>query len=98
MIVTITAPIWQRTKTSAAVHERIHEALAAGAGAFRIDEALYGNRVCARLAKNGRAYPTNVIAVVHNPETSAALLIALITAFLEGREAELPAGLERVLT
>ncbi|HVR45316.1 MAG TPA: hypothetical protein VMT95_01555 [Candidatus Binatia bacterium] len=97
MIVTITAPIWQYRKTSAAVHERIHEALAAAPAGLRIDEAIYGNRVCVRVAKNGRAYPSNVIAVVHNPETPATLLIELITAFLERSEAELPAGLERVL-
>lgn len=97
LIVTITAPIWQPAKTSAAVHERIHKALAAAPVGLRIDEAIYGNRVCARLAKNGRGYPSNVIAVVHNPETPAALLIELITAFLERSEAKPPVGLERVL-
>lgn len=97
LIVTVTAPIRLHTKTSAAVRERIHEALAAAPADLRIDETIYGNRACARLAKNGRGYPSNVIAVVHNPETPAGLLIELTTAFLERRDAEPPAGLQRVL-
>ncbi len=98
LIVTLTAPIRQRTKTSAVVLEHIHEALAAAPADLRIDETISGNRVCVRLVKNVRGYPSDVIAMVHNPETPGGLLIELTTAFLERRDAEPPAGLERVLT
>ncbi|HEY6326923.1 MAG TPA: hypothetical protein VIW73_10480 [Candidatus Cybelea sp.] len=97
LIVTLTAPIRQHTKTSTAILERIRGALAAAPAGLRIDETIYGNGVCVRLAKNGRHYPSTVVAVVHNPATPAGLLIELTTAFLERREAEVPAGLERVL-
>jgi hypothetical protein len=97
LIVTIAAPIRMHAKTSRALGERIRESLANAGVDLPIDDSIYGNRVCVCLAKNARGYASNVIPIVHNPETPAALLIEMTAAFLRRRGAEPPAGLERVL-
>jgi hypothetical protein len=98
LIVTITAPIRLPAKTTAVLCERVRAALVAAPANLRIDETINGNRISVRLAKNVRGYAPNVIAVVHNPETPAVLLIEMTATFLGGRAAAVPAGMERVFS
>lgn len=69
VLVTITAPLRQASKTAAELSEHIRP-LCARASKNDVRETLYGNAVAVRIVR-GRAGGDKVIALVHNPHTNA---------------------------
>lgn len=75
VIVTITAPIRQDSKTGAALEGRIRGLLAARRSQLRA--TIYGNRVQVRVLKGGAGRTAKLIGFVHNPEPNPTLLFEL---------------------
>ena len=79
VIVTITAPIRQDSKTGAALEDRIRTLLAARRSQLRA--TIFGNRVQVHVLKGGASRTSKLIGFVHNPERNPFLLFDL-TRFL----------------
>jgi len=72
VVVTITAPIWQDSKTGAVLEERIRNLLAARR--TRLKARIHGNRVEVRLLTGRAARGPRLVGFVHNPGPDASLL------------------------
>lgn len=82
LVVTITAPIWLRSKTGRALEEKIRAGLERGASKVELRETIHGNGVAVCLA-NGEANG-KVIGFVHNPKRGHAdLLLKVGCALIE---------------
>lgn len=79
VIVTITAPIRQASRTGAAIEDRIRSLFATRRS--RLKALIYGNRVQVQVLKGRASRTSKLIGFVHNPEPSPALLFD-VTRFL----------------
>jgi hypothetical protein len=79
-VVTITAPIWQDSKTGAALEHRLQELLAGRKKRLKV--VIHGNRVEARVLKGGALRTSKLIGFVHNPRPDAAMLFAATRSLL----------------
>ena len=80
VIVTITAPIWQDSKTSAVLQDRIGHLLASGR--TQLKTRVHGNRIQVRILKGGTRRTSKLIGFVHNPKPDPALLFELTGSLL----------------
>jgi hypothetical protein len=80
VIVTITAPIWQDSKTGAVLEERIRGLLAGRRS--RLQATIHGNRIEVRVLKGGTHRTSRLIGFVHNPKPGPALLFEVTRALL----------------
>jgi hypothetical protein len=72
VIVTITAPIRQDSKTGAALEDRIRRLLAARR--TELTATIYGNRIRVHVLKGGGSRTSKLIGFVHNPKPDPSLL------------------------
>jgi len=72
VIVTITAPIRQDSKTGAALQDRIRELLAARRA--QLKATIHQNRIQVRVLKGGTSRTSRLIGFVHNREPDPSLL------------------------
>jgi len=71
VIVTVTAPIRQDSKTTAALERTIRAALNGRAARADIEETIRGNRIRVRVTKAGPAQAPKLVGYVHNPDPGA---------------------------
>jgi hypothetical protein len=74
VIVTITAPIRQDSKTGAGLEVRIRELLKARR--VRLKATIYGNLIQVRVLKGGASRTSKLIGFVHNPKPDPSVLFA----------------------
>jgi hypothetical protein len=72
VIFTITAPIRQGSKTTAAIIEAILALLPARAKQAEVKRTINTNAVRIRIVRDGATHKPNVIGFVHNPDPGAA--------------------------
>jgi hypothetical protein len=80
VIVTITAPIRQDSKTGAALQNRIRELLAARR--TQLKATIYGNRIQVRVLKGGASRTSKLIGFVHNPKPDPLVLFNVARSLL----------------
>lgn len=73
VLVTVTAPIRQPSKTAAEIEIRIREALRRGKN--EIVETIHGNEISVRVAGAPRKNAPKVLGFVHNPDPGAAVAL-----------------------
>lgn len=79
VVVTITAPIRQDSKTGVVLDNKIRELLATRRA--QLKATIYGNRIQVRLLKGGTRQTSKLVGFVHNPEPGPAVLFD-VTRFL----------------
>jgi len=82
LIVTVTAPIRQDSKTAAALEEKLRTRLARQSARVSMHETIHGNRIQVRLIKGVPAGAAKLIGFVHNPETDADALLGFVQTFI----------------
>lgn len=75
VIVTVTAPIRQDSKTTVVLEQLIRSALTSRPVRADIQETIHGNQVRVRVVKTGSLQATKIIGFVHNPDPGAHLLL-----------------------
>lgn len=75
VIVTITAPIRQDSKTTAALEQLIRSTLAGRSLRTDIQETIHGNQIRIRIVKTGPVQGTKIIGFVHNPDPGADVIL-----------------------
>ena len=80
LIVTITAPIRQDSKTGEVLQERIGHMLASGR--TELKTTVHGNRIQVRVLKGRAGQTSQLIGFVHNPKPDPALLFDLAGSLL----------------
>lgn len=79
VVVTITAPIRQDSKTGLVLEEKIRELLASRRA--QLKATIYGNRIQVRVLEGGTSRTSKLVGFVHNPKPDPAVLFD-ITRFL----------------
>lgn len=79
VIVTITAPIRQDSKTGVVLEDKIRQLLAASRA--QLKATIYGNRIQVCVLKGGNSQTSKLVGFVHNPEPDPAVLFD-VTRFL----------------
>ena len=74
LLITITAPLRQASKTAAELIEKIRPLCARGATKTNLRLTLFENSILVRIA-GGTAGKDNVVVLVHNPHSNAAALL-----------------------
>jgi len=82
VIVTITAPIRQDSKTGMVLEDKIRALLATGRA--ELDTTVHGNRIRVRILKGGASRTSKLIGFVHNPEPHPRALFEVARALLAG--------------
>jgi hypothetical protein len=96
MIVTITAPIRQDSKTGTALADRIRELLAARRAQLRT--TIHGNRIQVRVLNGGASRTSKLIGFVHNPKPGSSVLFEVTRSLLASmRSGKRPAKGDRWL-
>jgi len=96
VVVTVTAPIRQDSRTAAALEARIPALLAAGRE--RLSTRIFGNMVQVRVLSGGAPRSPRLIGFVHNPKPDASILFDACRAVLQAMGAgQRRAGRERWL-
>lgn len=72
VIVTITAPIRQDSKTGLVLEDKIRELLATGRA--QLKATIYGNRIQVRVLEGGTRQTSKLVGFVHNPKPDPTLL------------------------
>lgn len=92
VVVTITAPIRQDSKTGAMLEERVRKLLASRRAQLRA--TINGNRIRVRVLKGSAPRTSRLIGFVHNPTPSPALLVEVTRSLLAciGSENQPPGG------
>jgi hypothetical protein len=72
VVVTVTAPIRQDSKTGVALEDKIRELLLTRRA--QLKATIYGNRIQVRVLNGGASRTSKLIGFVHNPEPNPALL------------------------
>jgi len=80
VIVTITAPIQQDSRTGAALEHKIRELLAGRRA--QLESAIHGNRTQVRVLKGGARGTSKLIGFVHNPQPDPSVLFEVTRALL----------------
>lgn len=80
LIVTITAPIRQDSKTGLALADRIRRLLASRR--TQLKARIHGNRIQARVLSGGSSRTSRVIGFVHNPAPNPAALLTVARSLL----------------
>ena len=80
VVVTITAPIRQDSKTGVVLADRIRELLATRRVQF--NATIHGNRIRVRVLKGGAPRTSKLIGFVHNPEPNPAVLFDVTCSLL----------------
>jgi len=80
VVVTITAPIRQDSKTSVVVEDKIRELLGTRRAQFKA--TIYGNRIQVRVLKGGTSRTSGLIGFVHNPEPNPVALFDVTRSML----------------
>jgi len=86
VIVTITAPIRQDSKTGAALEDKIGQLLATRR--TQLKATIHGNRIQVRVLKGGASRTTRLIGFVHNPEPNPAVVFDVTRSLLACMSAE----------
>lgn len=81
VVVTVTAPIRQDSKTAAALEGKIQELLTAGR--TRLEATIHGNRIQVRILAGGAGRTSKLIGFVHNPEPDPKILFEVTHSLLE---------------
>lgn len=79
VIVTITAPIRQDSKTGVVLEDKIRQLLAASRA--QLKATIYGNRIQVCVLEGGNSQTSKLVGFVHNPEPDPAVLFD-VTRFL----------------
>jgi hypothetical protein len=80
VIVTVTAPIWQDSKTGAVLEERIGRLLAGRR--TQLNATIYGNRIQVRVLKGGGRRTSKLLGFVHNPKPDPSILFDVTRSLL----------------
>jgi hypothetical protein len=80
VMVTITAPLRQDSKTGAVLQDRIGHLLASGR--TQLKTRVYGNRIQVRVLKGGASRTPKLVGFVHNPKPDPALLFEVASCLL----------------
>jgi hypothetical protein len=83
VILTITAPIRQPSKTTAALEDKIRVYLARRPAQVEIKEIIHGNQIRIRLVKGVSRRMSKVIGFVHNPDSDPDVLLRLTQSLLQ---------------
>src|SRR5215467_12099878 len=81
VIVTITAPIRQDSKTGLVMGDKIRELLASKR--VQLKATIYGNQIEIRVLKGGTGQTSKLVGFVHNPEPDPAVLFDVTRFLLE---------------
>lgn len=88
VIVTITAPIWQPSKTASALEDIIRNRLAPRSAALvppgKAKYRIHENQIRVRLVRGGSRRASKVIGFVHNPNSDPELLLDMTQSLIEG--------------
>jgi hypothetical protein len=88
VIVTITAPIWQPSKTASALEDIIRRCLARRSAALEAPveakDRIHENQIRVRVLKGGSRRASKVIGIVHNPDSDPEVLLDMTQALIEG--------------
>jgi hypothetical protein len=68
LVITVTAPIWQSSKTVAVLVDEIRSRLARRTARLELNETINGNQIRARLVKDASGRASKVVGFVHNPD------------------------------
>jgi hypothetical protein len=82
-ILTVTAPIRQSGKTTAALEEKIRVRLASRARTINVAETIFGNAIRVRLLRRDASHAARLIGFVHNRDTRAEVLLDATQSLLE---------------
>jgi hypothetical protein len=82
VVLAVTAPIRQHTKTAVALESRIQDGLARRSARMEIKDTICGNGVRVRLVKGVSHRMPKVIGFVHNPDPDADVLLDLTQSLL----------------
>ena len=88
VIVTITAPIRQDSRTGAALEDGIRELLAARRA--QLKATICGNRIQVRVLKGGASRTAKLIGFVHNPEPDPSVLFEVTRSLLACIDSDKP--------
>jgi hypothetical protein len=80
VIVTVTAPIRQDSRTGAALEDRIRELLAARRA--QLKATIHGNRIQVRVLQGGARRTSKLVGFVHNPKPDPSLLFDVTRSLL----------------
>jgi hypothetical protein len=80
IVVTVTAPIRQDSKTGAALADKIRRLLATNRA--QLKATIFGNRIEVRILKGGAARTSRLLGFVHNPVPSPAVLFDVTRSLL----------------
>jgi hypothetical protein len=80
VVVTITAPIRQDSRTGAALEDRIRQLLARRRA--QLKATIHGNRIQARVLRGGGSRTAKLIGFVHNPQPDPSLLFDVTQSLL----------------
>jgi hypothetical protein len=82
MVLAVTAPIRQHTKTAVALESRIRDGLARRSARMEIKDTICGNQVRVRLVTGVSRRVPKVVGFVHNPDPDADVLLNLTQSLL----------------
>jgi hypothetical protein len=82
VVVTVTAPIRMRSRTAAALQEKIRTFVTARTAPARFTATIHGNQIQVHLLKGGTSQLTKLIGFVHNPDPDPTILIDVTRALL----------------
>lgn len=88
VLLTVTAPIRQWSKTAAALRPKIQSLLSGRSATRDHKTAIHGNRIHIRVLQHKSAGSPKLIGFVHSPDTDALLLLNMTAEFLEVMSAE----------
>jgi hypothetical protein len=90
VVVTITAPIRQDSKTGAALQVRIRDLLKARR--VRLKATIHGNLIQVRVLKGGAGQTSKLIGFVHNPKPDPSVLFDVTRSVLACMDSGKPGG------
>jgi hypothetical protein len=88
VVVTITAPIRQDSKTGAVLQDRIRRLLARRSAQPRLTDTIHGNHVQIRVFKHAWSRASKLIGLVHNPDSDAGVLFEMARSLLAASPAD----------
>jgi hypothetical protein len=88
VIVTVTAPIWQASKTASALEDIIRGCLArrrpAQTRLVEAKDSIHENQIRVRLVEGGSKRASKVVGFVHNPDSDPEVLLDMTQSLIEG--------------
>jgi hypothetical protein len=92
VVLTVTAPIRQDSKTTLAIEERVRELLGKRSGRVDLTDTIHGNEVQIRLMRGGNTSTSRLAGFVHNRDPVPNILFDITRALLERVRQSFAAG------